>query len=381
MIIVHVHHTFYPVIGGLERAVQKLAEAQARLGHEIHVVTGVYGASGRPRKELIGDVYVHRMRTLKLHYTDLSVPLEVPIDILKKADIVHIHSHSSYFNIRIAEIAKRIGKPVATHFMAVDTIHDHPNSIVRLLGPYYTKYMLRKALQLTELKLTRSLRDLELLRERYGVEKVYFLPDGIDKDFIEKAYMENEFRRKYSIYEDIILYIGRLHRLKGLNILVRASSIVVKRYRDVKFIIIGPGNSSEYLELAKRLSVNDKIMFLGVVDEITKIGALDAAVSLVLPSISNYVEVYPMVISEAWARKRPVIASAVGGIPYRVKHMENGILVPPKSPEKLAEAVLTLLENKELAKRLGEAGFNEVKTWEQIAELSVALYKETLEKF
>jgi len=381
MIVVHVHHTFYPVIGGLERAVQKLAEAQTELGHEVHVVTSTHGASGRPREERVGDVYVHRVKALKFYYPDLTVPLEVPEDVLKRADIVHIHSHHSYFNVKIAEIAKRIGRPVATHFMAVDTIHDHPNRIVRLLGPYYAKRMLKKALQLTDLKLTRSLRDLELLRKRYGVEKVYYLPDGIDRDFIEKEDLGNEFRKKYNVYEDIILYIGRLHKLKGLNILIRASSIVVKRYRNVKFVIIGPGNSSEYLELAKRLNVNDKIMFLGIVDETTKIGALDAAVSLVLPSISNYVEVYPMVISEAWARKRPVIASAVGGIPYRVKHMENGILVPPRSPEKLAEAILTLLENKELAKRLGEAGFNEIKTWEQIAESSVALYEETLKQF
>jgi len=134
MIIVHIHHTFYPVTGGLERDVQRLAEAQAMLGHKVHVVTSTYGAGGRPREERSGGVYVHRVKALKLHYPDLTMPLNVPRDILMRAGIVHIHSQNSYFNMRIAEEAKKAGVPVAVHFMAVDVLYDHPNSAIRMFG-------------------------------------------------------------------------------------------------------------------------------------------------------------------------------------------------------------------------------------------------------
>jgi len=375
MIVVHVHHTFYPVTGGLERAVQRLAEAQAKLGHEVHVVTSAYGARGRLSEERIGDVYIHRVKALMLHYPDLTMPLEVPRDILMRAGIVHIHSQNSYFNVRIAEEARRIGVPVATHFMAVDALYDHPNPAVRMLGPLYARYVLKKALRLADLRLVRSLRDSEILGKRYGVEDVYLLSDGIDKEFVEKRNMEKEFREKFGIHEDVVLFIGRLHKLKGLDILIKASSIVVHNHRDARFVVVGPGDPAPYMALAKRLGVENRFSFLGFVDEDAKIGALDASVCLVLPSVSDYVEVYPMVISEAWARRKPVVASSVGGILYRVKHLENGIIVPPRNPEKLAEAILTLLEDKELAKKLGEKGFNEVKTWDQIAETSIKLYE------
>ena len=58
MRIVHIFHNYYPVLGGMERAIQRLAEEQVRIGHEIHVVTSAHGAEGRPREEL-NKVNVH----------------------------------------------------------------------------------------------------------------------------------------------------------------------------------------------------------------------------------------------------------------------------------------------------------------------------------
>jgi glycosyltransferase involved in cell wall biosynthesis len=83
------------------------------------------------------------------------------------------------------------------------------------------------------------------------------------------------------------------------------------------------------------------------------------------------------VISEAWARNKPVIASAVGEIPYRVKHMINGILVPPKNPQKLAEAIITLLNDKNLRTKLGTEGRESILTWSEIATRIATIYKQS----
>jgi len=78
MKIVHINHHYWPVIGGLENVVKALAEGIAKLGHEVHVITSTYGAEGRPKEETVNGVNVHRVRSVRLGYPDLTYPLEYP---------------------------------------------------------------------------------------------------------------------------------------------------------------------------------------------------------------------------------------------------------------------------------------------------------------
>jgi glycosyltransferase involved in cell wall biosynthesis len=374
MKIVHVHHHYYPVIGGIERAIQSLAEELVKMSHEVHVITSRFGAEDKPKEEVINGVYVHRVKALRLHFPDLTYPLEYIEKVIRDADIVHGHSQNSLFTVKIVDKAKSLGAKTVTYFMAVDALYDHPNPLVKFLGSFYANYMLKKAIELSDIRLVKSFRDLKILRSRYGVEAIY-VPDGVSEEIINAPNMAEEFRERYGIREPFVVYIGRLHRLKGVDVLIKAVSIAVKEYPKLKAVIIGPGDQKPYKELARRLGIENNVVFLGYVDEKTKIGALDASIALVLPSICNYVEVFSIVISEAWARNKPVIASAVGEIPYRVKHMTNGLLVPPKSPKALAEAITILLQNKELAIKLGVEGRKEIMTWREVAIKMLNTYK------
>jgi glycosyltransferase involved in cell wall biosynthesis len=134
------------------------------------------------------------------------------------------------------------------------------------------------------------------------------------------------------------------------------------------------------MNLAEKIDVTRRVYYLGYVDEKTKVEALDSATALALPSLADYVEVYPMVISEAWAREKPVIASSVGGIPYRVKQGINGLLVNPSDPKMLAEGMLKLLDDEESAKEMGKNGRKDVFSWREIAEKSIQLYEQVLEE-
>ena len=373
MKIIHIHHHYWPVVGGLENAVKAIAEEQAKLGHEVHVITSTYGAQGRPREEVISGVHVHRVKAVRPGYPDLTLPLEYP-NILKSADIVHGHSQNSLFTVKMLEHAKRHGVKTAIHFMAIDALNDHPNPIVKALGSKYSSHMTKKALKEFDLHLVRSMRDRELLIQRYGANEVHYVPDGVSDKLLNTEYLGNAFRESRNIQSDYVIYIGRLHPLKGIDYLIKAMKIVSNENKDAQLIIAGPGNQRPYIELAEKLGIRDRVVFLGYISEEEKIGAIDASTALVLPSISNYVEVYPMVISEAWARQKPVIATTVGGIPYRVRHMENGILVPPKDPKALANAIITLLNDRELARKLGARGREEVKTWSEITQEVLKLY-------
>ncbi len=279
----------------------------------------------------------------------------------------------SLFAVRVVKEARRLSARIVMHFMAVDALRDHPNALIRLLGPYYGVWIVRKAVRISDVKLVKSYRDLEILRNRYSVEADY-VPDGVNKDLLKNPNMAEEFRRKYSIRDPFVIYVGRLHRLKGIDVLLRALPIVVKEEPRLKAVIMGPGDQRPYRELADKLGILDKVLFTGSVDESTKIGAIDASLCLVLPSISDYAEVFSLAITEAWARGKPVIASAVGEIPYRVKHMMNGLLIPPKDPQALAEAILTLAQDQELGKRLGAEGRKSVYAWDDIVNKLINIY-------
>jgi glycosyltransferase involved in cell wall biosynthesis len=375
--IVHVHHYYWPVIGGLERAVQSIAEELVKLGHEVHVITSRYDAKNRPQEEIVNNVFIHRVKAMRVNFPDLTYPLEYPEEVLKNADIVHGHTQNSLFVVKMIEKAKEIGIKTVMYFMAVDALHDHPNPLIRTLGPLYSRWILKKAVQLSDVKLVRSLRDHELLERKYGIRAIY-IPDGVPRWFISYRYSGHMFRERYNLDGDYILYIGRTHPLKGVDVLIRAMPYM-RKHVDLKLVVIGPGDQRPYRGLAEKLGVKDHIVFLGYVDEETKIGAIDGSLGVVIPSVSSYVEVYPMAVSEAWARGKPVIATSIGGIPYRVRHLVNGLLVPPRSPKALAEAIITLAIDKTLSTRLGNNGRSSIMTWDEIAKKITEVYERVAE--
>jgi len=144
MRIAHVVHSYFPRIGGIERAVQHLAEEQVKLGHEVTVITSNVDVVGSPKEEIVNGVSVVRLRSSKLLYNDLTIPREGPP--VKGVDIIHAHSQNSLFSITVAEKLKdRVRAKVAFYFMAVDAFRGHPNFFVRLFAPYYGKWNTRRA--------------------------------------------------------------------------------------------------------------------------------------------------------------------------------------------------------------------------------------------
>jgi len=321
----------------------------------------------------VNGVHVHRVRSVRLGYPDLTYPLDYPIDLLKNADVVHGHSQNSLFTVKIIEKAKELEVKTAMHLMAVDALSDHPNSLVRLLGPLYGRWAMLRTIRNSDVRLVKSLRDEEVLKGRYGIDAVY-VPDGVDEGLLSMPNKAEEFKARYSINEPFVVYVGRLHKLKGIDVLIKAISIAAKEEPTLTAVIVGPGDQRPYRELASRLGVGKNVVFTGFVSEEVKISALDASTALVLPSISNYVEVFSLSITEAWARGKPVVASAVGEVPYRVRHMVNGLLVPPRNTKALAEAILQLIRDVKLGEKLGAEGRERVTTWGKVIDELLKLY-------
>ena len=383
MYLTHIFHHYYPVLGGMERVVQRLAEEQARMGHELHVITSTFGMQSGLKEKAVNGVHIHRVKAVCLHYPDLAYPMECPERVLKESDVVHVHSQNSLFNITLAKHAKRIGKPIVMDFLALDYLKSHTNPLIRFFGGYYQERVQREAVRLVDNAITINKRDYGILKDKYGVESKV-VPHGIDEEYLTKPRDDRVFREKYGVYSDnVVAFVGRVHPSKGVDTLIEAVSLVVHEVDDFIMVIAGGGSESykgKLSKVAKKLEVEHKVRFLGYISEDEKISLLDSARAFVFPT-RHFGEAYPLVIDEAYARGVPIVATKVGVLSYRVKHLETGILVPPRDPSSLAKAVVALLKDDNLFARIRKELQNakeSLLTWRQVYRRVNSIYENVL---
>ena len=305
---VYVFHNYYPVLGGIERAIQKLAEELVKLGHEVHIITSVHGAEDRPKEEELNGISIHRVRSWRLHYPDLTIPREIPRDVLRKADIVHGWSQNSYFAYRICREIKNLGKPIAMYFLGVDYLKHHHNPLIRVFGYPYQKWITWRVVKITDLALVTNEYERELLKKRYGIDATV-LPHGIDEIYLKLPNMAEYFRKKYNIEGRIVAYIGRIHPTKGLDLLIKAFAEVAKQVPDAVLVIAGKGDEKylkKCLRLAEKLGIKDRVKYIGYIPEEDKIALIDASRVVVLPT-KHAGESYPLLIDEVRSRGKPIL--------------------------------------------------------------------------
>jgi glycosyltransferase involved in cell wall biosynthesis len=175
-----------------------------------------------------------------------------------------------------------------------------------------------------------------------------------------------------------ILFMGRLEKIKGVDILIRSIPFVANSIPDVHLYIAGSGEEEGKLKhLVKKLDIGENVTLLGFVSEDEKWSYYKSTDLCVVPSVEGP---FGIVLLEAMACGKPVIASNVGGIPYIVEDGKTGLLFECGDIEGLTEKVSTLLQNKEMREKMGAEGLEKAKefSWDMIAERTVELYKEVI---
>jgi len=152
-----------------------------------------------------------------------------------------------------------------------------------------------------------------------------------------------------------ILFTGVLTHQKGVEYLVRAVPQVIERHPDAAFVIVGDGHLDQTLrDLARTLGVDGSITFTGRLPNQALEHYYGSARATVIPSM--WLENSPLVAYEAMLAGRPIVGSARGGIPDLIEAADCGFVVPPKDPAAIAEALVRLLDDADLADRLGANG-------------------------
>jgi len=194
----------------------------------------------------------------------------------------------------------------------------------------------------------------ELLVERFGSDKVTCIHNGVDLARIRVTTDLLSLRKELGLdpHDFVIGTMGRLHPVKGLEVFLRAARIIKDHGKRAKFIIAGDGPLRGQLQtLAHDCGLAPEALFLGHRSDGNNIlGLMDLFV------LSSLNEGIPLVLLEAMALTRPVVATAVGGIPEVVEHEISGLLVTAGNHDDLAKGCLRVLDDSTLAQRLGHAG-------------------------
>jgi glycosyltransferase involved in cell wall biosynthesis len=268
-----------------------------------------------------------------------------------KPHIVHTHTSKAGVLGRLAACLARV--PIIVHTPHGHVFHSYYGYIITKIIVFVERALSLMTDKITAL--TDRERDEHLERGIASVEKYVIIHSGVMLQRIMNMNIDVETgKKKFDIPQNsnVIGVVGRLVPIKGHKYLVSAAKRIIKEFDNTFFVFVGDGYLESRLEKqAESLGVRKNIIFTGWrSDAIVVLGLFDV---LVLPSLN---EGMGKVLIEGMALGKPIVASSVGGIIDLVKDGDNGILVPPRDSDALAEAILKLIRNKNLAQKLGKNG-------------------------
>ena len=364
MKILQSHQYFYPARhrGGVLRSVYDLSKQLVEQGHEVTVwTTDVFDKKSRIRVDS-NPVFVDGIKVFYFRGVPngllpkylLTLSREMLHEIrreISRFDIAHLHGFRSVQNILLYPYLKRNGIPY------VEQAHGSlPKIGKRGLKWLYDLFWGRKLLQ----DASKVIALTETEAEQYldaGVnkDKIEIVPNAIDLSQFEDLPAKGEFRRKYSLgaKEKVTLSLGRIHKIKGLDLLARTFARISPELNNVKLVIVGPdsGYLSELTRVISQLRIGDRVLFTGPLYDRDKLEAYVDADVFVLPSVY---EASPHTVLEACACGTPVIMTDRCGI-AEIFDGQAGFVVP-YDEEQLGDALMHMLTDEPARQQFGGNG-------------------------
>jgi glycosyltransferase involved in cell wall biosynthesis len=212
-------------------------------------------------------------------------------------------------------------------------------------------------------------------------EKIAIIPNGIDLEEYKQLPIGNPFRKRLDIKENekIVLTIGRLEKIKGFQYLIKALPSIIQEVGSTKLVIAGPdfNYGSKLKKLTEETNVQENVIFYGPINGKEKFEAFSAANIVAVPSLY---EGFGMLLLEAMAAGKPLVATNTGAAPEIIKNGKNGILAGSGDVEDLAGKIIKLLSDDQLMYLIGQESRKTVEAfnWEKVSEQIHKLYIDCL---
>ena len=366
-------------LSGIGNAAIHIAAAQRALGHQV----AVFGFSdpfppGNTTWQDVGIVTMKRWRWAHLASLDASLLLPMLWQTMQQphVDVLHIHVELGLLYlpracVRIIHLHGVLGAPVASYRHLLNRVDG-----VICCSEY--------------------IRDAFLTASGYSARRTLVVHNGAAFNSIPNS-EAGRIRQQLNLApEDVgILFVGALVPAKGVHVLLEAIQRLQITQADdgkkIKTIVVGGSSLWRHMPNASKIAsayetrlhataCRLNVTFLGLMPHKEVQRLYQACDILVLPSIVQ--EGHPLVICEAMAAGKPVIASQVGGIPETVVNGKTGILVPPGDAEALASAIHRLVEDRNLREQMGHAARQRSRlfTWEAAARKLQQIYQMLLEE-
>jgi glycosyltransferase involved in cell wall biosynthesis len=384
MKILQVIPYFLPVqsYGGPAIVAYNCSKELVKRGHEVTVyTTDTFGAEGRIDKleETIDGIKIRRFRNISNelafhHNIHFSPTMYFQIkNEMRSFDIIHMHDYRTLQNIFVHKYATRYDIPYA-----LQAHGSLPKIMTKfVLKNIYDNLWGQKLLADASKVIALSKQEVEQYQNMgVNIKKIETIPNGINLEEFSTLPKRGLFRKRWGISETqpVILFLARIHKIKGLDILIDAFAGLIKTLPTTVLVLAGPDNG--YLSFVKRrlsvLGIENKVLLTGPLYGPEKISAYVDADVFALPSVY---EIFGISIIEACACGLPVVVTDRCGIAGLIEG-QVGIVVPYNS-DKLLEALVNLLNDKEKrsiygynGKKLAKERFN----WTVIAQQVESAY-------
>ncbi len=367
--------TALPKMGGQEMVVDALARQYLQFGHDVVVLAPYPRRPARARDETLPYRVVRHPRFISTrHFVTWYRWFLTRLHKKQRTEI--LHCHNIYIPGYLAALTRQQrGIPTVITSHGGDVQAEN----VRLVKPFLRKRIiesLRAADALVAISRFTQLRMRNLCPEANIVN----IPNGVDLAPFTQSAGRPDLLAETLKPKGYILFMGRLKERKGVDVLLRALSLM-SASTPVPLVIAGAGEEKPALEeLSQSLGLRERVWFVGAAHHPAKAYLFQNALATVVPS--RIWEAFGLVALESFASGTPVIGTRLPGLEDLIEPGKTGWLVPPNSPQELAKTLHTAWSNRENCRRMGDEArrFANDFDWTVVARRHVALYQELIEK-
>jgi phosphatidylinositol alpha-mannosyltransferase len=361
---------YYPHVGGIQEHIYHLGLELKRRGHVVKIITGAAGNNEAP-----GEIDVIRIGRVVQYpanksFSKMTVGFGIASrlrKVFKKEhfDVVHVHGALSPF------------LPIYSHLLAGSpTIHTFHAQFEKSIPYRIFKKLLERCMRRIDGKIAVSIAARDSIG-KYLNGDYTIIPNGIDT---ERFNPHNEKLQGFEHRSPLILYVGRFEPRKGLKYLFLAFNSIIKKFPSAGLVVVGEGRLKDYYRSFLSKGAASNVSFEGKVS-MEKLPRYFVTCDIFCsPAYTG--ESFGIILLEAQASGTPVIASDIQGYRTVIKDGGNGILVRPKDPDAIADAITSIHIDPLLKQRIVRNGLESVQqySWERVASSIEYFYRDAIEK-
>ena len=376
------------IVGGIARHVGELYPEIVKLGHEIHLITVEFGTT--PNYEIVDGIHIHRVPVKDgddfFHWVvnmNESMGKQGGKLITEDHNFALIHAHDwlvsdaaialkDTFKIPLVSTihATEYGRHNGIHTSGQEYINGKENILAHnswrvIVCSQYMRYEAERALHCPWDK-------IDIVYNGIRPEKKHRHPD----------FDHLSFRRRFAKdHEKIVYYVGRMAHEKGIFVLLNAAPKVLEAMSgDVKFVIVGGGNTDRFKAQVGHLGIWNQCYFTGFMSDEDLDKFQTVADCAVFPSLY---EPFGIVALESFAARVPVVVSDTGGLPEVVQHTQTGIVTQTNNVDSLAWGILEVLQHPNYAQWLIDNAYKSLAirfSWQKLAQQTEAIYSRIVQE-